>query len=308
MILGIDTSCYTTSVAAAEKGEILLDLRSPLCVKEGERGLRQSDGVFMHVRNLPSLIESAAKEIDFSQITAVAVSKTPRPCEDSYMPVFASGHSFARALASALRVPLFETSHQEGHIMAALHSCGNAVTENEFVSVHISGGTTELLRTKRKPCGFSLELAAGSLDLHAGQLVDRCGVMLGMKFPCGAQLDALAQTAEKGAKLPVTLKGADFHLSGAETQAAKLISGGAEPCEIALGVLECIADSLKKSLDVLYERQPFSTVIMGGGVSASRVIRGRLKSEKYRILFAGQKYSTDNACGVALIGELAENE
>ena len=303
MILGIDTSCYTTSVALCSKGEILFDLRSPLQVEAGSRGLRQSDGVFMHTKALPVLLKELSEKADLRSIRVVAVSTKPRPEEGSYMPVFLAGYSVAVAISSALGVPLYETSHQEGHVMAAISTCNEEIPSGEFVSLHVSGGTTEVLRTTPTEGGFGLKLIAGSLDLHAGQLIDRVGVAMGMHFPCGAELDRLAYAAEKAEKLPVTVKGADFHLSGAEAQALARLEKGCDKAAVARGVLEAVALSLKKSLDTLYAEKPFSAVVAGGGVTASCVLRNTLKSKNYRVLFADPKFSTDNACGVALIGD-----
>jgi len=305
VILGIDTSCYTTSVAVCKDGNILFDLRSPLNVAEGNRGLRQSDGVFMHTKALPHLISQLSEKVDMKTIRGVAVSTKPRPEEGSYMPVFLAGYSVAKSISCALGVPLFETSHQEGHVMAALATCGETLSDRSFVSLHVSGGTTEVLRTTPTQNGFSLSLEAGSLDLHAGQLIDRIGVAMGMKFPCGKELDTLALTCQKGEKLPVTLKGASFHLSGAEAQALKLLEKGCDPCALARGIIEAVALSLKKSLDTLYKEKPFETVVAAGGVTASKVMRETLKSKNYRVLFADPRFSTDNACGVAILGEKA---
>ena len=304
MILGIDTSCYTTSVALAENGKIIADKRAPLKVQQGERGLRQSDGVFMHLKALPLLLEELAKDNDFSKIKGVIASTQPRPEETSYMPVFTVGTAFAKTVAMSLNLPFYETSHQEGHIMAALHTCPDKFEDEEFVSVHISGGTSEILYTRKTSSGYNFSLSAGTLDLHAGQLVDRIGVKMGLNFPCGAELDKLALSTKTFCKLPVTLKGADFHLSGAESK-AEFYLGKGEPYEsVARGVLVAISESIKKSLDVLYSKAPFKNVIIGGGVSASKVIREELKSHNYNIHFSDPAYSVDNACGVALIGDL----
>ena len=305
MILGIDTSCYTTSAALCKDGEILFDLRSPLNVAKGQRGLRQSDGVFMHTKALPTLIKQLSQKVNLRDLRGIAVSTRPRPEENSYMPVFLAGFSVAKSIACALDIPLFETSHQEGHIMAALSTCGEKVCDEEFISLHVSGGTTEILRTTPFETGFSLELLSGTLDLHAGQLVDRIGVAMGMSFPCGAELDVLALTAEKSEKLPVTVKEKSFHLSGAESQAMKRLEQGCDKAAVARGVLESIALSLKKSLEAHHKEHPFKTVVAGGGVTASKVLRETLKSPLFHVLFANPKYSTDNACGVALIGDKA---
>ncbi|MGL6294238.1 MAG: peptidase M22, partial [Eubacterium aggregans] len=96
--LGIDTSNYTTSIALCDgDGRLLSDSRQVLTVKAGERGLRQSEALFQHVRNLPEMLES----LDFSrvQVAGIAASVSPRPVEDSYMPVFRAGSGPGRTLA-----------------------------------------------------------------------------------------------------------------------------------------------------------------------------------------------------------------
>mgnify|MGYP000852405110 CR=1 FL=1 len=127
MILGIDTSCYTTSIAFVdEEGRLLQEFRRPLTVAQGERGLRQSEGLFCHVKQLPELMEAAAAcpELQGRRLAAVAVSSRPRPAAGSYMPVFLAGESLARSLAAGQQLPLYRFSHQEGHIRAALYSLG----------------------------------------------------------------------------------------------------------------------------------------------------------------------------------------
>lgn len=303
MVLGIDTSCYTTSVAIVHEETVLGDFRRILKVKPGERGLRQSEGFFQHVGALPELLAQAAQTTDFSRLDGIAVSVRPRPQEDSYMPVFTAGKSFAQALGSALKLPVFFTSHQEGHVMAALKTCGEPVEESEFVSVHLSGGTTELLRTVRTETGFSFFIEGRSLDLHAGQLIDRTGVLLGMDFPCGKEMDRLAMIYRGEGTLPVTLKEGGFHLSGAETKAGEMVSRGEAPEKIAYSVLHCIAESLEKMLKQIYSRNPFATVILAGGVSASQLLRRELKGRNCRLLYAEPAFAADNAAGTAWIGE-----
>ena len=124
MFLGIDTSNYTTSAALydAEKGEII-QRKKLLPVKEGELGLRQSDAVFAHVKQLGGIVEELFdnKSCD---ISAIGVSTRPRDIEGSYMPCFMVGDMVTKTLSSAMNVPRYEFSHQQGHIAAALFSAG----------------------------------------------------------------------------------------------------------------------------------------------------------------------------------------
>ena len=90
--VGFDTSNYTTSAAICnDAGEIVANIKRPLPVADGACGLRQSDAVFAHVKNLPSVCEELREKLAGRQIAAVGVSATPRQAEDSYMPCFLSG-------------------------------------------------------------------------------------------------------------------------------------------------------------------------------------------------------------------------
>ena len=225
LTLGIDTSNYTTSCAVFDGRDFTMKCKI-LDVKEGMRGIRQSDGVFIHNRELPLMLEDILSEIDGGDIAAVGVSARPRTVEGSYMPVFTVGHGYARAVAAALGVPLREFSHQDGHIMAGIYSAGAwELCNSPFLSVHLSGGTTEILRTVYTGNGFINEIVGGTLDISAGQLIDRVGVAMGMKFPCGRELERLALTTDETGRLPFSVKGAYMNLSGIETKLLRQISG-----------------------------------------------------------------------------------
>ena len=158
--VGFDTSNYTTSVAVCDAdGSVIANLKAPLPVKEGERGLRQSDAVFAHIKNLPTLADRLADVLrqGFEPV-AVGVSSTPRDAEGSYMPCFLSGVAAARSFAAAKGLTVYEFSHQSGHIMAAAYSSGYAdkLLEKPFLAFHVSGGTTEMLLVKPDRVGFSV--------------------------------------------------------------------------------------------------------------------------------------------------------
>ena len=142
--IGIDTSNYTTSVAAFD-GRGGIDYARLLPVKQGELGLRQSDAVFAHIKSLPELSGRLFSDLS-GAIAAVGVSTRPRAVEGSYMPCFMVGYSHAKMLSDALGVPLVEVSHQQGHVAASLWSAGRLdLMERPHLAWHLSGGTTELL-------------------------------------------------------------------------------------------------------------------------------------------------------------------
>ena len=223
-VVGFDTSNYRTSVAVVTAdGEILANYRELLPVSEGERGLRQSEAVFAHIRqlrNAEEMLRAASKHV---RIAGVAASTRPRDGEDSYMPVFQVGHTAGRTLAAVLDVPFCETTHQRGHLAAGLAGTG-LEGRDRFLAIHLSGGTTDLLAVD----GKNVKQIGGSADLHAGQLVDRTGVSMGLPFPSGEALEQLALNGSAEGRLGCSMESGDLycHLSGAETRVLRWIRDG----------------------------------------------------------------------------------
>ena len=243
IVMGIDTSNYTTSVAVISvDGELIANLKRPLPVKEGERGLRQSEAVFAHTVNIPELMKEARQYIGGHNICAIGVSEKPRNVEGSYMPCFLSGVAVAESMSAALGVPLYRFSHQCGHIMAAVYSSGEfELLNGEFGAFHVSGGTTELVRVRPDAQAFKAELVGGSADLNAGQVIDRIGVYLGMRFPAGPALEEEAlKNTKKIPKKKISSSGTTINLSGLENMAIKLYSETSDPSLTAAFVFDFI--------------------------------------------------------------------
>ena len=306
IVIGLDTSCYTTSVAAVTvEGQVLASCRKLLPVKEGERGLRQSEAVFIHVRQLPERLEELAAYTQGHEIVAVCASRQPRDEEESYMPVFQVGDAQARGLAAMLGVPCFASTHQRGHVAAAMVDSG--VAEGDLMAVHLSGGTTELLSLR----GDDLTLLGGTLDLHAGQFVDRVGVALGLPFPAGPHLEKLAVAGRSEAKLPANMADQDLHchFSGAETQVQRWIKQDDMPREdIAREVYDLLARTVSRMILAGSRDTGIRQVLIAGGVASSQLFRQLVterihkKDKGFRVCFGRPEYSGDNAVGGALIG------
>ena len=294
--LGIDTSCYTTSVAAVDvTGNIIASQRIALEVKKGSRGLRQSEGVFAHVRNFPIAFSRTMERLGDCTLSAVCVSSSPVDGEESYMPVFIAGKSFAESIAKTLDIPCYYTTHQMGHLRAAL--VGNEHIKEPFVALHLSGGTSDFMLYE----DGKFKLLAKSLDLHFGQLVDRVGVAMGLSFPSGAQLEKLAQGIKAEGKYPATVREGGPCLSGAEKQAMDdIASGDASQSQIAAEIYDCLYRSIIKTLNAF--NKSGLPVLAFGGVASSGILRELLnKSEEYSFDFADAALSGDNAVGVALL-------
>ncbi len=307
-ILGIDTSNYVTSLAVLQKDpdqEALLvhEKRITLEVIKGGKGLRQSEAVFQHIKNMPEIWEDIFATLQGDSIRCVAASVKPRPLEGSYMPVFQVGESYGRCLASFLQVPFFGFSHQEGHIETGYWN--SKCRSNHFLSLHLSGGTTELVEAVRNPQrGMDIHLLGGTNDLNAGQFIDRVGVKLGLSFPAGRELEKLAAGNNQGGlKVPVSVKGYDISFSGPATFVERALEGGAPAAEAARGVEVSIAHSLIEVLRKAADDKSLQEVLVVGGVASNAFIRRRLMEglPSLSFYFPSPRFAGDSAVGPALL-------
>ena len=341
-VLGIDTSNYKTSLALLNEEDIIFDIRRFLDVKQGERGLRQSDALFQHVKNLPELFDEAAEETGYDlteAISAISYSSKPRPAEGSYMPCFLAGESFARSLASVLDVPVMGFSHQEGHIQA-IKSYTEMADMDEFLACHFSGGTCEVLHIKGRDYDpynlirgnvlqwihgegafYDVNIIGGSKDISFRQVLDRAGFAMGFSFPSGKQLDEIALKTRRSTSMltPIKVIDGQINLSGIDTQIKNKIQSLSMSRsimnvdeqtrdelihEIFIRISDCLTELLRQAS----RRSGLQDIIMSGGVSSSRFIRSyvsdKLEEEGIIVYFDDNEndLATDNAVGTALLG------
>ncbi len=304
--IGIDTSNYTTSVCLFDSdSNTVIQKRKLLPVSKGELGLRQSDAVFHHTQQLPTLFEELFDEASVkpSDIKAVGASFTPRKIEGSYMPCFTVGSGVARVLSASLNVPLYELSHQQGHIAAALYSTGRLDLLNKrFLAFHVSGGTTDALLVNDEVTNdiLPVKLVGKTLDLNAGQLVDRVGLMLDCTFPCGKELESLALSYNEKIKANPTIKGNDCCLSGVENICKKAFDTTQDKSYVSALCLKHIEETLYKMTENIISQYGEMPVIFAGGVMSNSIIRKNLTS-RLDCTFCEPEFSTDNACGIAVL-------
>ncbi|MDE6261277.1 MAG: DNA-binding protein [Oscillospiraceae bacterium] len=298
--IGFDTSNYTTSAAvfgngtAENRGKLLT-------VPEGALGLRQSDALFQHVKRLHLMVEQLRSDGGIGQIAAVGASTRPREVDGSYMPCFLVGEGEGRALASALGVPFYPCSHQQGHVAAAAWSAGREdLLDRPHLAWHLSGGTTELLRVEPEGHTVRAEIVGGTADIAAGQLIDRAGVLLGLPFPAGKALDALYPEADDTSFFRVKLNDLTFSLSGMENQVKGLAEKGETPANIARFTIDTIMNVLLRATQEAQKRWPGLPVLCSGGVASNRQIRDAME-KTCGAVFALPQYATDNALGVAIL-------
>ena len=303
-VLGIDTSNYTTSAALYNVSDNnVIHKRKLLPVPSGQCGLRQSDAVFHHTAQLHLIIEELFSEIEqLPEIAAIEVSNRPRNEDGSYMPCFTVGINCANILGSVLRVPVYSFSHQYGHIAAAVYSAkADYLYKQRFIAFHVSGGTTEaVLSEPDNENLFRTRLAGKTLDLHAGQAIDRVGVKMGLPFPCGSALEQLALQCDKNVKIKTCVKNTDCCLSGIQNICEKMLENNVDYPETAKTCLKFISKSLEQMCVNIMSEFGEMPILFAGGVMSNSIIRNDLKS-KFNCIFAMPEFSTDNACGTAVL-------
>ena len=304
MVVGFDTSNYTTSIACFD-GTNGNNCSRLLDVRPGELGLRQSDAVFAHVKRLPELADALFRSVPRSEIKAVGVSTRPRAVEGSYMPCFLAGVSAAETLASALGVPCFSFSHQQGHVAAALWSAKRLdLMEKPHLAWHLSGGTTELLLIEPEEKNVRATQIGGTSDISAGMIMDRTGKLLQLNFPAGKAMDSLSREAGGKERFKVKTNGLFFSLSGLENKIAQYYGQGHTPAETAAYAIRSVCDAVVRVTETALEQYPGYEVVFSGGVASNSLLREACK--KFSPIFAEPALSTDNAMGVAILTWLQE--
>ncbi len=307
--LGLDTSNYTTSAALYFPDENrIIHSKKLLPVKEGEKGLRQSDAVFHHTQQLHSVCSELFKKCQYN-LDSIGASAFPRMAEGSYMPCFLVGLNTAKIISYINGVNLHISSHQVGHILAALYSAEKLeLIKERFIAFHLSGGTTEALLVEPDADEIiKCTLIGKSTDLKAGQAVDRVGVMLGMGFPCGAELDILSQKSTTDFKIKPSINGTDISLSGVENKCKIMLEKGDDPCDIAKFCIQYISASVEKMTENIITEYGELPIVYSGGVMSNSYMKTRFTS-KFNGIFASPEFSSDNAAGIAIMAYLKENK
>ena len=293
--LAFDTSNYTTSTAWYD-GECGRNEGRLLDVPEGQLGLRQSEALFSHIKCLPEVVERLELS-KTDEIVAIGAASKPREGEDSYMPCFLAGLSQGSTMAMALDVPFFAFSHQQGHIAAAAWSAGRMdLLDKRHLSWHVSGGTTELLLVEPQNKSVSCKIIGGTTDLAAGQLIDRAGGALDLRFPSGRELEQLSRAAVKKSFFAPKVNGLEFSLSGIENKVQDYYFDTKSREDTAYYAIRSIISAIDGATKNAKEQFGDLPVLFAGGVSSNLLLREIVPG-----IYSEPRYSSDNAVGIAIL-------
>jgi N6-L-threonylcarbamoyladenine synthase len=308
--LGIETSCDETAVAVVEDG---FHVRANLIARQEhlhERygGVVPEVAARAHVESLNPLLERALSEagVGIRSIDGVAVTVGP-----GLVGALLVGMAAAKAVSLATGVPLIGVNHLEGHVWANFLEHGKP--DPPYVALVVSGGHTMLVSM---PELHHHELLGQTLDDAAGEAFDKVARLLGLGFPGGPALDAMASEGDPQAiHFPRAMEDSgdlDFSMSGLKTAVLRYVraeqaAGRDVPFpDVAASFQEAIVDvQVSKTMKAAKDRR-VDTVLLGGGVVANTRLRQRMteagERDGVRVLYPSLELCTDNAAMIATVG------
>lgn len=309
-VLGIETSCDETAAAIYDGSAGLLahELYSQVQLHAAYGGVVPELASRDHLRKLLPLLEKVVEKSGGKQaLDGIAYTSGP-----GLVGALLVGAAVARSLAYAWDLPCVGVHHMEGHLLAPLLE--PEPPEFPFVALLVSGGHTLLARVSGVG---QYELLGSSLDDAAGEAFDKTAKLLGLGYPGGPQLAALAEEGRPDVfrfPRPLTERpGLDFSFSGLKTAVVvALRNHGAldaqARADAARGFEEAVVDTLVIKCQRALAVAGGQTLVVAGGVGANRRLRARMlamgEREGVRVVYPRAEFCTDNAAMIALLGQL----
>ena len=180
--------------------------------------------------------------------------------------------------------------------------------ESRFIAFHVSGGTTEAVLAEGDGVRLRTQLLASSLDLKAGQAIDRTAVMLGLPFPGGRHLESLAREWQEPIRYKPVMRGSDVSLSGVENQCRKMWDEGQPKEKIAKFCLIAVMNAIIGMTDALHNTYGNLPLLYAGGVMSNGMMQAYIGERFSDASFAASAFSCDNAAGGAILAALADTK
>ena len=312
LILGIETSCDETGVALFDDQQGLLAhaLYSQIDIHADYGGVVPELASRDHVRKLLPLCDQVLAKAGKSRRDIEGIAYTAGP---GLVGALMVGGSVAHALGFALDIPVLGVHHMEGHLLAPM------LEDNPpgfpFVALLVSGGHTQLVRVN----GIGeYQMLGESVDDAAGEAFDKTAKMLGLDYPGGPRVAALAEKGREGRyrfPRPMTDRpGLDFSFSGLKTFTLNTVSAAQEQgrfdeqtrADIALAFESAVVDTLTIKCRRALEQSGCERLVIAGGVSANKRLRAALEAmavkQKAKVFYARPEFCTDNGAMIAYAG------
>jgi N6-L-threonylcarbamoyladenine synthase len=312
LVLGIETSCDETGVALydSQRGLLADALYSQIDIHAPYGGVVPELASRDHIRKTLPLVAQIMQEAGVRPRDLDGLAYTAGP---GLVGALLVGASVARAMAWALDAPAVGVHHMEGHLLAPL--LGSSAPRFPFVALLVSGGHTQLVRAN----GIGdYEMLGESLDDAAGEAFDKAAKMLGLGYPGGPEVAALAATGDPTRfefPRPMTDRpGLDFSFSGLKTFTLTTLESLKQSAsldertraDVARAFEEAVVDTLVIKCRRALEETGLTSLVMAGGVAANRRLRERLESvlaaRGWRVHYPPPELCTDNGAMIAYAG------
>jgi N6-L-threonylcarbamoyladenine synthase len=308
IILGIESSCDETSAAICHEGKIINNVIATQAVHKSYGGVVPELASRAHQANIVPVVTQALKEanVSLNEISAIAYTLGP-----GLLGSLLVGSSFAKGLASALRVPPIPVHHMKAHILA--HFIEEPKPSFPFLCLTVSGGHTQIVRVNSV---LDMHILGQTQDDAVGEAFDKAAKMLGLPYPGGPLVDMYASQGN-----PLRFKFSstqmselDYSFSGIKTSILYFLKKelAINPSFIEENRSDLCASIQHTLVNMLLgpflraaKQEGISQLAIAGGVAANSGLRRELEKLKgYEIFIPKFEYCTDNAAMIAMAGHL----
>ena len=310
LVLGVESSCDETGVAIYDdqKGLLAHALHTQIPIHAQYGGVVPELAGRDHIKRVVPLIRKVTQDANVTLKDLDAIAYTAGP---GLIGALLVGAMEARSLAFALNIPAIPVHHMEGHLLAPMLEADPP--SFPFVALLVSGGHTMLIKVAQPG---SYEILGESVDDAAGEAFDKTAKLLGLPYPGGPKLEAMAQGGDpKAYKFPrpmVDRPNCDFSFAGLKTAVLNAVHKSTnleqDKASIALCFEEAVADTLVQKCKRALDQSHMNTLVVAGGVSANGAIRNSLSAlmqkRHGKVFFARREFCTDNGAMIALAGML----
>ena len=314
-VLGIETSCDETGIALYDDSLGLMAdlLYSQIDVHKAYGGVVPELASRDHIRKCLPMIDQILTQTETKpdQIDAIAYTEGP-----GLIGALLVGASIAKSLALAWNIPAIGIHHMEGHLQAT--QLTETPTQYPFVALLVSGGHTQLMACSQPG---EYEILGESMDDAAGEAFDKVAKMLGLGYPGGPQVAALAIQGAKGRfhfPRPMTQKpGLNFSFSGLKTHTMNTLRALKDPsdqdrADIARAFEDAVVETIKIKCTRALAQTGYPTLVLAGGVSANTSLRAGLQALsqtlQVEVSYPDLKFCTDNGAMIAIAGLLRRSQ
>lgn len=308
LVLGIETSCDETGVALYDNAAGLLghSVHSQIALHAEYGGVVPELASRDHIRRLLPMVKGllSEQERNLADLSGIAYTQGP-----GLAGALLVGASVATSLAYALSIPVVGVHHLEGHLLSPLLS--KPAPAFPFVALLVSGGHTQLMAVE---AAGRYRLLGETRDDAAGEAFDKTAKLLGLPYPGGPALAALAGKGDRARfKLPRPMLGRgdlDFSFSGLKTAVLTLCqqigAGPTDKADIAAGFQEAIVDVLTAKCESAMRATGMSRLVVAGGVGANQRLRERIDDAGtaggFHVFYPPLELCTDNGAMIAFAG------